>query len=68
MENEILQQILSKLDIMQNDIVEMKSDIIEMKSDIEIIKEDTEITRDAANTLIKWADRASKAIEIPIQA
>lgn len=73
MENEILQQILFKLDKMQNDINDLKlgqnkleQSQEKMQEDITEIKEHTEVTRVTTNLLGEWVERANDYIKIPI--
>ncbi|MCL1994934.1 MAG: hypothetical protein FWG63_01860 [Defluviitaleaceae bacterium] len=72
MENEILKQILRKLDKMENDMTEIKTDILYIKEDIADIKGDiiemkehAEITRNATNQLIEWADDVTNNAKAP---
>ena len=37
-----------------------------MEEDIAQLKEDTEITRDAANSLLAWADKCQGIIQFPL--
>lgn len=67
------EKILELLIQMQGDIAELKrnqaelrADVTALKDDIEIIKEDVQITRNAANTLLDWAEQAQVEVKIPL--
>lgn len=59
MDNDILHQILGKLD-------KLEQGQAKMQEDIEIIKEDVEITRVGTNTLLDWAERVEKIVNVPL--
>lgn len=37
-----------------------------IEDDIEVIKEDVEITRDGTNTLLGWAERTQRIVNVPL--
>ncbi len=66
METEILQQILNKLDNLEQGQSELKATVSKMQDDIEAIKDDVQITRAATDRLIDWAERSEKDTKVPL--
>ena len=64
----LLQDTIVPLDIRMNRMEalldKMQSDMDVLRGDVDQIKEDTAITREAANSLVEWVDRAAGIVDI----
>jgi len=48
----------------KKDMTDIKGDIETIKEDIEVIKEDMKVTQYARNTLLKWAEKADRSVNV----
>jgi hypothetical protein len=62
----LLEQMNGRLDTMDARLDKMECGLASLREDVEIIKEDVQITRNAANTLLDWAEQAQVEVKIPL--